>query len=285
MPPAKPNHISLRAMTSIECEWANLKAHELRALAADNAVVVVPVAAMEQHGPHLPVQVDSRLATEVSHRAARKAQGHRPTVVLPVIWTGLSEHHMPFGGTITLDYQTLFSVFRCIVDSVRRHGFTDVLILNGHGGNIDASKLIAQDLTLELDEMTVVAATYWLEAASRLGPLLQDQSNVLHAGEAETSMMLGLAPDLVDDSDLASHRTEADLGFLTAGEGSFRWRNLAAVTANGVLGDPSTATATKGEELLEAASDAISELIINPATWAIAPDLRGEETGGEPFRR
>ena len=270
-------------MTSIE--WANLKAHELRALAANNAVVIVPVAAMEQHGPHLPVQVDSRLVTEVSHRAAHKAQGDRPTVVLPVIWTGLSEHHMPFGGTITFDYQTLFSVFRCIVDSVRRHGFTDVLILNGHGGNIDASKLIAQDLTLDFSEMTVVAATYWLEAASRLGPLLEDQSNVLHAGEAETSMILQLEPDLVDDSDLASHRTDADLSFLTTGEGSFRWRNLTAVTANGVLGDPSTATAAKGEQLLEASSDAISELITNPFTWALTPDLRGEGTGDVPFRR
>ena len=90
-----------------EVEWARLKAHELRDLANRNAVVVLPVAAMEQHGPHLPVQVDSRLATEVSIRAARKAFSDRPTVVLPVIWCGLSEHHMPFGGTITLDYQTI----------------------------------------------------------------------------------------------------------------------------------------------------------------------------------
>ncbi|MDG2114634.1 MAG: creatininase family protein [Actinomycetota bacterium] len=266
-------------------EWANLKAHELRALAADNAVVIAPVAALEQHGPHLPVQVDSRLATEVSRRVALKAQDTRPTVVLPVVWAGLSEHHMPFGGTITLDYRTLYSVFRCIVDSVRRHGFTDVLILNGHGGNIDASKLMAQDLTLELEGMTVVAATYWLEAASSLAPLLEDQSNVLHAGEAETSMMMRLTPDLVDDSDLASHRTQADLSFSAAGEGSYRWRDLAAVTPNGVLGDPTTANADKGERLIEAASDAIADLITNPTTWEPAPDLRGDSTGGVPFHR
>lgn len=270
-------------MASIE--WANLKAHELRALAADNAVVIAPVAALEQHGPHLPVQVDSRLATEVSRRAARKAHDIRPTVVLPVVWAGLSEHHMPFGGTITLDYKTLYAVFRCIIDSVGRHGFSDVLILNGHGGNIDASKLMAQDLTLELEDMTVVAATYWLEAAARLGPLLEDQSNVLHAGEAETSMMMQLTPDLVDDSDLASHRTQADLSFLAAGEGSFRWRDLASVTPNGVIGDPSTASAAKGEQLLEAASEAIADLITNPTTWQPAPDLRGDGTAGVPFRR
>ncbi|MBA52318.1 MAG: creatininase [Acidimicrobiaceae bacterium] len=266
-------------------EWANLKAHELRALAADDAVVIAPVAAMEQHGPHLPVQVDSRLATEVSHRAAEKAHDEQATVVLPVVWAGLSEHHMPFGGTITLDYETLLSMFRCIVDSVQRHGFNKVVILNGHGGNIDACKMIAQSLSLELDEVTVVAATYWLEAASRLALILEDQSNVLHAGEAETSMMMQLEPNLVDDSDLASHRTPADLSFLLAGEGSFRWRDLAAVTPNGVLGDPTSANAAKGELLLEAASDAIADLITNPATWAPTTDLRGDSTGGVPFHR
>ncbi len=98
-------------------------------------------------------------------------------------------------------------------------------------------------------------------------------------------MMLQLEPDLVDDSDLASHRTPADLSFLLAGEGSFRWRDLAAVTPNGVLGDPSTANASKGEELLEAASDAISDLITNPATWAPQRDLREDQTGGVGFHR
>ena len=83
--------------------------------------------------------------------------------------------------------------------------------------------MIAQSLSLELDEVTVVAATYWLEAASRLAPILDDQSNVLHAGEAETSMMLQLEPDLVDDGDLASHRTQADLSFLLAGEVARAW--------------------------------------------------------------
>ena len=132
-------------------------------------------------------------------------------------------------------------------------------------------------------DVTVVAATYWLEAASRLAPILDEQSTVLHAGEAETSMMLHLTPELVDDSDLASLKTEADLSFLAVGEGSYRWRDLTAVTPNGVLGDPSTASATKGELLLEAASDAIADLITSADTWAPPPDLRGPETGGVSF--
>ena len=109
------------------------------------------------------------------------------------------------------------------------------------------------------------------------------QSWILHAGEAETSMMMRLTPELVDDSDLASHRTAGDLSFLLAGQASFRWRDLASVTPNGVLGDPSTASADKGEQLLEAASDAISELIRDPDTWSAAPDIRSDHTGGVPF--
>lgn len=271
-------------MSQIECEWANLKAHELRDLANRNAVVVVPVAAIEQHGPHLPVQVDSRLATEVSRRAARKAFPARPTVVLPVIWHGLSEHHMPFGGTITLDHQTLFAVFRCVVQSVQRHGFTDILILNGHGGNILSSQVIAQDLTIELGAR-IVAATYWLEAAEGLGAILEDQVNVLHAGEAEASMMLAIAPELVDDRDLGAHRVDADLSFLTAGKGSFRWRGLAQATPNGVIGDPSKSSAEKGERLLEAAATAVANLITDDNTWADLNDLRGNGTGDVPFLR
>ena len=267
-----------------QVEWASLKAHELRDLANQNAVVVIPVAAIEQHGPHLPVQVDSRLATEVSLRAARKAFPARPTVVLPVIWHGLSEHHMPFGGTITLDHQTLHAVFRCVIASVQRHGFKDVLIMNGHGGNILSSQLIAQDLTVELGA-TIVAATYWLEGEHAIGPLLEDQSNVLHAGEAETSMMLALAPELVDATDLSAHAVEADLGFLKAGEGSYRWRDLTHVTHNGVIGDPSSATAEKGEQLLEAAAEAIANLIVTKETWQPAHDRRGNATGNVPFRR
>jgi len=268
----------------LEVEWARLKAHELRRLASDGAVAVIPVAAMEQHGPHLPVQVDSRLATEVSVRAARKAFDRRPVVVLPVIWCGLSEHHMPFGGTITLNHSTLHQVFRCIVDSLLRHGFSDLLILNGHGGNIVASQAIAQDLSLEYDA-TVVAATYWLEAAEELGELLEDQSNVLHAGEAETSMMMALEPDLVDASDLPANAVAADLGFLQAGKGSFRWRSLAHATHNGVIGDPSKANAEKGERLLEAAAQTIAALITDPDTWVGPGDLRGNGTGDVPFRR
>ena len=98
-------------------------------------------------------------------------------------------------------------------------------------------------------------------------------------------MMMALTPELVDDADLAAHAVKADLGFLQAGKGSFRWRDLAHVTPNGVIGDPSRASADKGERLLEATAAAIARLITDETTWSAPADLRGNGTGGVPFRR
>ena len=123
-----------------EVEWSRLRAEELRRLAAEDAIVIVPVASQEQHGPHLPVQIDTLLCTEVARRAARRVAEHRPIVVLPPVWTGLSEHHMAFGGTITLDFPAFLALLRGICLSLKRHGFRRILLLNGHGGNIAALK-------------------------------------------------------------------------------------------------------------------------------------------------
>ena len=88
-----------------EVEWRRLRADQLRAQAQRDAIVILPVAALEQHGPHLPVEVDTMLGEEVALRTARKAVAvGTPTLVLPVLWTGISEHHMSFGGTVTLDF-------------------------------------------------------------------------------------------------------------------------------------------------------------------------------------
>lgn len=267
-----------------EVEWARLKAHELRALAERNAVVMLPVAAIEQHGPHLPVMVDTRLAGEVSARAARTVADRCPAVVLPTIWHGLSEHHMPFGGTITLDFDTFHMVIRGVVESVLRNGFSRVLIVNGHGGNIAASEIIAQELTLEF-EVPILAVTYWLETTAAFVQILEDQENVLHAGEGETSMMLALEPDLIDPGQLAGAKGADGLGFNRAGKSGARWRSLAHVTENGVIGDPTTASAEKGERMLDAAAAALANLIADDASWAPEKDLRPDAIGGVRFQR
>ncbi|MFO7855607.1 MAG: creatininase family protein [Paracoccaceae bacterium] len=267
----------------VETEWARLKAHELRALAAEGAAVILPVASIEQHGPHLPVMTDTRLGLEIARRAALKAWETRKTVVAPVVWSGLSEHHMPFGGTLTLRQSTFLAVLADLVDAMARHGFRQVLISNSHGGNIIAMQAAADEIGAR-GEVTVVAATYVQEAAGAFAKILEDQSGVQHACEAETAMMLAVEPGLVDASDLAALGTDPNAPYLRAGAAAHRWRSFASVTGDGVLGRPAKATAEKGERLVEAGAEAIAALLTDPAVWAEAEDRRGAGTAGVAFR-
>src|SRR6201986_3683128 len=103
----------------MQYEWRKLRADELREQARRDAIIILPVASLEQHGPHLPVEVDSMLGETVAARTAQKALAKgQPALVLPVIWTGLSEHHMSFGGTVTLDNATFAMLIEGGVRSV-----------------------------------------------------------------------------------------------------------------------------------------------------------------------
>lgn len=269
-----------------EVEWQRMKAQELRRLAELNAVVILPVASIEQHGPHLPTMTDTRLGHEVAVRAARKAYQKRPVVVTPVVWAGLSEHHMPFGGTLTVSHATFHAVLRDLVRSITRHGFNDIVISNSHGGNMTAMQQFCEEMSPEISA-TLVATTYPMEAAEEIGKILEDQENLSHACEAETSMMMACEAELVDTTDLASLNNPDGQGgrFLSAGKGSYRWRPYTPMTSHGATGMPGRASADKGERLFEAAATAIADLILDPETWAAPVDLRGDGAGGVPFRR
>jgi len=267
-----------------EVEWQRLKAQEVRTLAEANAVVILPIASIEQHGPHLPTMTDTRLGHEVAVRAARKASGTRPVVVTPVVWSGLSEHHMPFGGTLTVSHATFRALIGDLVAALVRQGFRDILISNSHGGNMIAMQQICDELSASCGA-TLVGATYVTEAGEDLARHLEDQKGVMHACEAETSMMMVCEPGLVDSSDLASLTQGMEGGrFLAAGKASYRWRPFAAITANGVAGNPTRSTVEKGEAILEAGAGALAALIMDEATWAVPADLRGAGTGGVAFR-
>ncbi|HEY0184483.1 MAG TPA: creatininase family protein, partial [Rhodopila sp.] len=145
-------------------EWGKLRADELREQARRNAIVILPIAALEQHGPHLPVEVDAVLGATVAARTAQKMLANgQPVLVLPVLWTGLSEHHMSFGGTVTLDNGAFAAVVEGVVRSVLRHGFRRIVLLNAHGGNENALRTIVDDLTPKLG-VPIVQFTYWYAA-------------------------------------------------------------------------------------------------------------------------
>ncbi len=257
-------------MTNSDIQWWNLKAPELRDLARRNAIVIVPVASTEQHGPHLPTQVDCLLVGEIARRTATQASRDIPTIVTPVVWTGLAEHHMSLGATISLDFATFFAVLRGVCHSLVRHGFRNILLLNGHGGNIAALTVAVNELAPELDA-PISTTTYWLLAQPAFAKILEKQANVRHACEAETSMVLALKPELVDMTQAANAvgPTAPELPDVIGTTAAHRWQSFKSRTSHGAIGDPRAATAEKGELLLRAAADAVAKLITTREFWKL----------------
>jgi creatinine amidohydrolase len=252
----------------MQIEWRKLRADQLREQARRNAIVILPVASLEQHGPHLPVEVDTMLAEAVAMRTAEKVLAiGQPVLVLPVLWTGLSEHHMSFGGTITLDNAAFTALIEGVVRSVLRHGFRRIVLLNAHGGNENALRTITDDLTPKLG-VPIVQFTYWYAAAVAIAKILETQGGLSHACEAETSMMMAIRPDLVavDRIPLAKSNTTPAISDVVGG-GVYTWRSIGSRSASGVLGNPEAATPEKGVALLDAISSTLAEKLCNRDLW------------------
>jgi len=247
--------------------WSELRWPELKALATPETIIIVPVASIEQHGPHLPVVTDTMLAREVAARSAKIVAETTPALVTECVWTGLSEHHMAFGGTFTLDFSTFLAVIGGVVRSLDRHGFQKVFLMNAHGGNIAALQTVVEELTRALD-IKLVTATYWTLGANELASHLERQKGIRHACEAETSMMMAIAPDLVDSSRFneAACPDPRDEGN-DAVDASYRWRSFADRTQLGALGDPRVASAEKGEQLLDTAARCVAAKLMEPSFW------------------
>ena len=237
--------------------WQELTAEELRAKAANDAVVVLPVASMEQHGPHLAVGVDTVLCGAVCKLAAERL-GDLDVVVAPTLWCGMAEHHMAFGGTFTFDIPTYRAVLLAFLRSIERHGFHRVLIVNGHGGNIAALTAFLPDFARET-RLHVEATTYFMLAQDAFPPLLEDQKGVQHACEVETSMMMVLAPGSVREPRLAEAFGARD--GLPGRPTVSRHRSFREMTETGVIGDARRATPEKGQACLDACADALAGLL------------------------
>jgi creatinine amidohydrolase len=252
-------------MTSVL--WKELTAEELRAKAAIDAVVVLPIASMEQHGPHLPVGVDTILCEGVCKAAAERVQD-APIVVAPTLWCGMAEHHMAFGGTFTFDIPTYRAVLLALLTSLKRHGFRRVAIVNGHGGNIAALTAFLPDFARETG-LNIVATTYFELAQAAMQPFMQDQTSVLHACEVETSLMMVLAPETVRHERLPEAFGMIDVDPralmrpLTA-----RYRPFKDMTATGVIGDARRASPEKGHAFLDACAETLAALLRNKEAWA-----------------
>lgn len=251
-------------MTS-EIRWDRLTAPELKALAARDALVVLPVGSLEQHGPHLPVWTDSFIAHALACRAAEQARDV-PAVVLPPVWTGLSEHHFPFGGTISVDYATFHALLRCVVRSIRADGFRRLLIVNGHGGNIEPLAVSARELAHEFG-IPVVATSWPAVASAEIAAVLTTQPGVQHACEGETSVWLALDAAQVRRERIAEAASNAAAGASPAAAFSRFSSFEERAPRTGVRGDPRAATAEKGERIVAAVAAALARAMRDPALW------------------
>jgi creatinine amidohydrolase len=222
---------------------------------ADADLAVLPVGSTEQHGPHAPLGTDSLHAESVAEAAAERYEAEHgdPVVVAPALPVGVAAEHRSFAGTLWLSPDTFRDAVRETVASLAHHGIDRVVVVNGHGGNVDALREVTGTVSRE-DDAYAVAFT-WFEAVG------DHSSRMGHGGPLETALLRHTHPDLVREDEVESAREE----------GSSRWGewvsgvNLAhdsdEFTENGVVGDPAEGDAALGEELLDRASAACVDLL------------------------
>jgi creatinine amidohydrolase len=224
-----------------------------QALAAGVDTVIVPLGSTEQHGRHLPLGTDAILGQALGDRVAR-ALGN--ALLAPGILIGCSEHHMDFAGSLTLRKETFIEVVGDLCRSLAHHGFGHIALIPTHGGNFAPLAKAVKAIRPELSGVNLIAYTDlmgFMNEIFRVGKVREvtpEQAGA-HSGEFETSLMLTVRPDLVAMDDAQPGYVGDQLGIAAVVfEKGFR-----AVNENGVLGDPSNASAANGEVYLAALTD------------------------------
>ena len=230
---------------------------EVRRAAAEDRVALIPVATLEDHGPHLPLDTDVRITTEICRSAAEQVPDE--TVLLPPITHGYSPHHMDFPGPITIRWDTFTRYCTDVGISLAHHGFTRMLYLNGHGSNQNLVEMAARLVMVERPEALAAAAFYLSspEASAVIAEARESpRGGLAHACELETSIYLSIDPDAVDMAKAVDERSypEGRHAWLDWSDGSLKlmpwWSSF---SRTGVQGEPTKATAQKGKAFLDAA--------------------------------
>ena len=219
--------------------------------------VVMPLGALEQHGPHLPLDTDALIAEAVAERAARSAG---ECVVIPCMPVGASSHHLAFPGTASLSDATLRSVLVEVVQTLLSHGFRGAYLVTGHAGNVGAMAAVMAELD-STDGSRVVSFDDWPAQRDAVHRVAEEQLGMdrevvgTHGGHFETSILLAIAPDRVDmASAVAGH-----VGPAASASAKLRSEGMAALSPVGIIGDPRQATADAGERYLDALVDLVVE--------------------------
>jgi creatinine amidohydrolase len=242
--------------------WQKRRRGEIKEAADAGGLVLLPTGAVEQHGPHLPLDTDIVTSFTVSARAAEQVREF-PVLVLPPLWWGLSPYWMVFPGTLSLQVETLIEVIVDVARSVTHHGFRRMVIVNGHGGNDGLIQAAAVKASSEA--FRVGALSYWNLIPDLMRELsVRDEGSIGHAGELETSIQLYLQPDCVALGEVHPEqctdlRTQVQVG--GAPDAVYLPPNPGAESPGGVYGFSHAGTAEKGRRLVEAAATKLAEFL------------------------
>jgi creatinine amidohydrolase len=248
-------------------DWMEMTWQDLAAAgeATSRWIAVLPLAAVEQHGPHLPLGVDSFIAEAYLSRVFQTLPADLPATFLPLQRIGVSVEHLDYPGTLSLSAATAIAAWTQIGESLARSGLRKLVLVTSHGGNVSAMELAARDLRARLHVLAVAVGWhrfgYPQETFSS-----EEKRHGIHGGDVETSLMLAARPDSVS-MDKAKHAAPASLDMAREFKwlGASRPAGFAWMTqdlhASGALGDATLATAAKGEAALEHGARAFVELL------------------------
>jgi creatinine amidohydrolase len=238
---------------------------EVEEIARGNALVIQPIASVEQHGPHLPCYTDSLVADGLVARAVALTPVDVEVWTLPVIAYGKSNEHLGFPGTISLSAETLIAVCRDVGRSVARSGFRKLAFVNGHGGQPHLLEMVARDIREETGLMVFPLFPYRLGVPEGVVSSPDEEALGIHGGELETSLVLALEPEAVhmdraEPGDDRVRKLYGDLEHLSL-EGALPTAWLTRdLSENGVIGDPTQASAERGERALSHLADGLSRV-------------------------
>lgn len=235
--------------------WQEMTTEEFRALDVARVIAILPVAAIEQHGPHLPVEVDARINEGVMARTLELLPADLPVTVLPAMPVGKSNEHTAFPGTLSLSAETLIRLWTEIGDSVARAKIRKMVIFNSHGGQPQIADIVARDLRVKHGMLVVTANCYALGKPPGMFPEAE-LTHGIHGGEVETSMMLHLRRELVKMDKAAnfvplSAKMEGEYEILAPeGKVGFGWQTQ-DLNPHGACGNAAAADAERGAKLVD----------------------------------
>lgn len=252
--------------------WADLTTRDFAALQstgqADQLVAVLPVAAVEQHGPHLPLSVDATLLQGVIDAALPQLPAGLPALFLPPQNVGLSPEHIRFPGTLTLSPATVIALWTEIGECVARSGVKKLLLFNGHGGQVSVMDIVARELRTRCGLIVYSASWFSLPLPDAVAGQFSAEEHRfgIHAGEIETSMMLHLAPGTVRMEHAQNFRSTSQdrserYAILGNGKSAKLGWQMQDYHPAGAVGNAAGATADKGRAVVEAAAGQLVALL------------------------